>query len=68
MATATEPQLMTYREVQDLVGISKRTLIDRIKTDRIPVYVDGVDRRRRLIDARDVEKMIAVRPRPERVA
>lgn len=68
MATATEPQLITYGEALARLGFSKRTLFDRIKDERLTVYIDGVDRRRRLLDKRDVEKLAEVRPRRERAA
>lgn len=68
MATATEPQLITYDEALARLGCSKRTLFNRIKDERITVYVDGINRRRRLLDERDVDKLAEVRPRPERVA
>lgn len=68
MATATEPELITYRQALARAGFSMRTLIDRIKDERLTVYIDGQDRRRRLLDAREVDQLIEARPRPERVA
>ena len=68
MVTATEPQLITYDEALARLGFSKRTLFNQIKDERITVYVDGINRRRRLLDIRDINKLAEVKPRPERVA
>lgn len=53
-------QLIGYREVMALTNLPKRTLLDRIAREGITVYIDGRDRRRRLIDRRDVAKLTRV--------
>lgn len=51
-------ELITYREVIEMTGLPKRTLLDRIDRAGVTVYVDGRDRRRRLLDKREVEQLI----------
>lgn len=53
-------QLIGYQEAMVLTGLPKRTLLDRIDREGVTVYVDGRDRRRRLIDRRDIPKLIKV--------
>jgi hypothetical protein len=57
MHTPADPQLITYREALARLGFSRRTLFDRIKETGIVVYVDGVNRRQRLLDVRDLPKL-----------
>lgn len=54
--------LIPYAEVEARIGIARRTLQDRIASEGITVYIDGRDRRRRLIDVRDLPKLMEPRP------
>lgn len=58
----TQRTLLPYSEVLERTGIAKRTLINRLAEEGITVYIDGRDRRRRLIDARDLPKLVKPRP------
>ncbi len=60
-----QPQLIGYPEVLELTGVSKRTLIDRIRAEGVRVYINGADRRRRLIDRRDVDRLVRITPDPQ---
>lgn len=56
-----EPRhLITYSEALELTGLSERTFFRRLASENIPVHMDGRDRRRRLIDRADVERLIKV--------
>ena len=65
-------ELVPYKDAIERSGLSRRTWYDRLRESRdmVRVYQDGRDRRRRLIDVRDIEKLAEVRPapRPEAVA
>ncbi len=54
--------LITYPVALSETGISKRALLERIAAEGVTVWVDGRDRRRRLLDRRDLPKLIATRP------
>lgn len=60
--------LIPYREIEALLGIARRTLQERIQAEGIQTYRDGRDRRRRLIDARDLPKLMEPRPVERRPA
>ncbi len=60
--STTNTTFVSYPEVLQQTGISKRALNVRILREGIPTYVDGRDRRRRLLDARDIPKLVEVRP------
>lgn len=62
--------LLPYSEAQQRIGIARRTLQERILFEGITTYQDGRDRRRRLIDTRDLPKLMDPRPvdRSERAA
>ncbi len=53
-------QLIGYDEVLKLTGVCKGTLLDRIDRAGVTVYIDGRDRRRRLIDRADVERLTRI--------
>lgn len=63
-------ELIPYKDAIERSGLSRRTWYDRLRESRgvVRVYQDGRDRRRRLIDVRDVEKLAEVRPAPQREA
>ncbi len=54
--------LISMTEVAAAVPYSRKALINRIKTEGITVWVDGADRRRRLIDRRDLPRLTEPRP------
>lgn len=58
--------LLPYDEVLNRLGISKRTLNIRVLTEGVTTWIDGRDRRRRLIDERDLPKLTETRPAPRR--
>ncbi len=47
-------RFISYDETIERTGLPKRTLLDRIERSGVLVYKDGRDRRRRLIDVRDL--------------
>ncbi len=47
-------RFISYDETVNRTGLPKRTLLDRIERTGVVVYKDGRDRRRRLIDVRDL--------------
>ena len=53
-------QMITYPEAMKLTGLPARTFYRRIASVKLPVYMDGKDRRKRLLDRRDVAKLIRV--------
>lgn len=53
-----DKKFIPYSEVEIRLGIARRTLQERIQLEGIKTYRDGRDRRRRLIDARDLPKLI----------
>ena len=62
----TPENLIPMADVVKASPYSRKTLITRIKDEGIQTYVDGLDRRRRLIDARDLPKLTEIRPAPRR--
>lgn len=50
-------QLITYESAMKLANMPKRTFYRRLASGVIPVYIDPDDRRRRLLERRDVEKI-----------
>jgi len=54
--------LITYRQARQALGLSPRVLNWRVARAGIQAYVDGRDRRRRLLDARDLPRLIAPEP------
>ncbi len=66
-----QPQLISLADASRRIGMPKRTLARRLATDgSIVVYRDGFDRRRHLIDLRDLPRLIEIQPvkREERTA
>lgn len=58
----TPRDLVSYKTALTETGLSKPRLLERIAAEGVTVWVDGRDRRRRLISARDIPKLIATRP------
>ncbi len=52
------PQLITITEASKLTGMPRRTIQRRVSTDAsIRVYRDGRDRRKHMLDARDLPRL-----------
>lgn len=62
----TEQTFLPYTEVIARTGLSKRTLNIRVLSEGVTTWIDGRDRRRRLIDERDLPKLTETRPAPRR--
>lgn len=62
----TEQTFLPYTEVMARTGLSKRTINERVLSEGITTYIDGRDRRRRLIAVNDLPKLIETRPAPRR--
>lgn len=60
--------LIGFREARAALGLSARVLNWRIERAGIEKYIDGRDRRRRLLDARDLPKLIIHEPAPRSTA
>ncbi len=54
--------LITYRQARQALGLSPRVLNWRVARSGVQAYVDGRDRRRRLLDARDLPKLVLIEP------
>lgn len=52
--------LIRYRVVREATGLSARVLNYRVTRAGIPAYIDGMDRRQRLLDIRDLPKLTQV--------
>jgi len=58
-----QPQLISLADASQRIGMPKRTLARRVATDgSIVIYRDGFDRRRHLIDMRDLPRLIEIQP------
>ncbi len=62
--------LVRFSDVRKATGLRPHVLTRRIQRAGIQSFIDGKDRRQRLIDIRDLPKITAVEPvaRPERTA
>ncbi len=54
--------LVTYRQARQALGLSPRVLHWRVQRSGVQAFVDGRDRRRRLLDARDLPKLVLIEP------
>jgi len=58
-----QTQLISLADASQRIGMPKRTLARRLATDSsIVVYRDGFDRRRHMIHAKDLPRLIEVEP------
>ncbi len=62
MTETTEAEYIAVDEAARRRGLAPRTLRRRIAAGELPLYRDGVDRRRRLVRLSDLDELI--RPRP----
>ncbi len=58
MTEQTPTDLIDMAAVMEAVPFARKALIERIRRDGIAVWVDGRDRRRRLIRRSDLEKLL----------
>jgi hypothetical protein len=63
-----ESNLIRYRVVRQVTGLSARVLNYRVQRAGVQAFVDGTDRRQRLIDARDLPKLTAIEPVAKRAS
>ncbi len=54
--------LISYRKVRYLTGLSPRVLNYRVQRAGVQAYIDGTDRRQRLLDVRDLAKLTPIEP------
>ena len=54
--------LIRYRVVREVTGLSARVLNYRVQRAGVQAYVDGTDRRQRLLDVRDLPKLTQIEP------
>jgi len=54
--------LIRYRVVREATGLSARVLNYRVQRAGIQAYIDGTDRRQRLLDIRDLPKLTRIEP------
>ncbi len=54
--------LITYQQARQALGLSPRVLNWRVARAGVQAYVDGRDRRRRLLDARDLPRLVLIEP------
>jgi len=54
--------LIRYRVVRDVTGLSARVLNYRVQRAGVQAYIDGTDRRQRLLDVRDLPKLTQIEP------
>ncbi len=52
--------LIRYRLVREVTGLSPRVLNYRVQRAGVQAYIDGHDRRQRLLDIRDLPKLTQV--------
>jgi hypothetical protein len=58
--------LIRYRVVREATGLSARVLNYRVQRAGIQAYIDGTDRRQRLLDIRDLPKLVLIEPAKRR--
>ncbi len=54
--------LIRYRVVREVTGLSARVLNYRVQRAGVQAYIDGTDRRQRLLDIRDLPKLTQIEP------
>ncbi len=52
--------LIRYRLVREVTGLSPRVLNYRVQRAGVQAYIDGHDRRQRLLDIRDLPKLTQI--------
>jgi hypothetical protein len=59
---ANTETLLRFREVRAITGLRPHTLTRRLQRAGVSYFVDGHDRRMRMIDVRDLPRLIAPEP------
>ena len=59
---ANTETLLRFREVRAITGLRPHTLTRRLQRANVDYYVDGFDKRMRMIDVRDLPRLIAPEP------
>ena len=54
--------LISYRKVRVLTGLSPRVLHWRVQRAGLQAYINGNDRRQRMLDVRDLSKLTRIEP------
>jgi len=54
--------LVRFRTVREVTGLKPYTLTRRLQRAGVDYFVDGTDRRQRMIDVRDLPRLIAPEP------
>lgn len=67
MESQSDPVYVDFAQVRERLGITRQTLYARIRSESIPVYSDPRDRRRRLIHASYLPKLVHIRLASQRV-
>ncbi len=59
---ATTETLLRFRDVRAITGLRPHTLTRRLQRAGVDYFVDGTDRRQRMIHVRDLPRLIAPEP------
>lgn len=59
---AVDNTLINFQQARQALGLSPRVLNWRVNRAGVQVFIDGRDRRRRMLDARDLPKLILHEP------
>lgn len=62
VASVDNTSLIGFKQARQALGLSPRVLNWRVNRAGIQVFIDGRDRRRRLLDARDLPRLILNEP------
>jgi len=54
--------LISYRKVRDLTGLSPRVLNYRVQRGGVQAFINGHDRRQKMLDVRDLPKLTRIEP------
>jgi len=59
---ANTETLLRFREVRAITGLRPHTLTRRLRRAGVSYFIDGFDKRQRMIDVRDLPRLIAPEP------
>jgi len=54
--------LISYRKVREVTGLSPRVLNWRVQRAGVQAFINGHDRRQRMLDVRDLPKLTQIEP------
>jgi len=63
---ANTETLLRFREVRAITGLRPHTLTRRLQRANVDYFVDGVDKRMRMINVKDLPRLIAPEPAKRR--